>query len=203
MSVGRRLVTVDPHVSLLAVLDLFTFEPHDFNRSLICMYYVAVIYKTVKPVINEGEVGISAFDDPVGHCVRSKVDTIGSVGSCLPVQRDSVYIFSVYDRSDKRRSRDTVAEQISRTRSFDYDAAVILCRIYMNMMFIDDKSLGDDEEPFIDFLRKLLISIGELPVQFFIRELMLNDASREPVKVFLTFAVPFSAFISLKSSNGY
>ena len=63
---ARRAVSVDPHISLPAVFDLFAVYPHNLSRCFVCMDDLVVINEFVQPVIYKGQVRIRAFYDPVG-----------------------------------------------------------------------------------------------------------------------------------------
>ena len=59
----------------------------------------------------------------------------------------------------------------------------------MDMMFINDKCFRDDVKPFIDFRRKLFVPIWKFKGQFFIGQLVFDDACRKSIEV--CFALSF------------
>ena len=126
-------VSVDPHVSLLAIFDLCMIDPHNFYRWLICMYDLTVIDPFMEPVIDQGQIYISTFDHPVCHGICGKLDTICFKSLWLSFQRQGICILAIDDGSDKCRGSDTVTEKILWPWSFQDSPVITFGGIYMDI----------------------------------------------------------------------
>ena len=66
-----RPAAVDPHVGLLAIGDVFAFDPHHLDWAFICMDDPAVLDVPVQVVKQKGKIIVGTFDHPVGKSKKN------------------------------------------------------------------------------------------------------------------------------------
>ena len=111
----RRTVTINPYIGFLTVFDFHIVNTRSLDRSFVCMDYLTVVDRFIHTVLDEGQIVIRAFYDPVSQCIGGEINAVEFESFILAVKRKGIRIFSVNDGSYKRSSYDAVAEQASWT----------------------------------------------------------------------------------------